>query len=577
MNRIKNIAFWGFIFLLGGWVLYLITGYAETKWIKVDVALSFKVEQGASQAMIVANGIPDTVFLDEQGNGHYTYRTGVKRLKEKSKIRLFSTLGTGKFTFTGVKINSLIYSAEHTGEALNDLFKFNPANVQERSLLPVITSEGLAWNLQNNPYDFISRKELLAPFFTRLFFVRLLIIILVLGAMGFCFRNQLSKLQPKVAQGSLIVIGFILISVFFIFSERTNASHEKRKLAEFPTWAETAFWNYPKKINAWYKDHFPYRTKLPLALNYFKLKYLKQSPTPNSVAVGKNDWFYSSVSDVQDAYKGVTLYSQEELERIQQNIEERRDFVRNNGGEYFLLICPLKHMIYPENLPEMLLPVDKRNKYSQVVEHLKAHSEVPVIELYPMLMDAKRKKELYYATDTHWNQYGAYLAYRSIMEQLNRYFQDSTLSFSPLDFEFEWSVQTHGDLIEQINMPGYFTRNAAAVKRNSWNAKSIVKESYSHLKFHGPPHFWYTNGKAPNKLKIQFYRDSYAVYLIPYFSESFTESSFFWTRTFHADPIINEQPDIFIDESLARFTYFYLEENSSAVKEGAAAFRASLQ
>ncbi len=574
MNRAKNIASWIFILLVGAWFLYLITGYAESKWLKIDIEMSLHVEGGAPSASIIVHGAMDSIFLDEQGIAHYTYTTGIKSLKEKRKIRIFSTRATERFTITKLKISSPIMEANYSGLGLKDLFKFNPANVQERSLLPQVSPDGISWNLEQNPYDIISRKELFAPLFTRLILARILLISLLLSGIFSLIKTFIPTLQSAVFKSSWIVLGYVLISVFFLFSERTNATHEKRKLAEFPTWAETAFWSYPKKINAWYKDRFPYRTTLPVTLNYLKLKYLRQSPIPNSVAVGKKDWFFSSDWDVLEAYNGVDLYTPDELRQIKQNIEDRRDFVQGNGGEYFLMICPLKHMIYPENLPEKLLPVRSENRYMQIIEYLKTHSSVRILELYPVLMNAKEKKELYYATDTHWNQYGAYLAYRSMMEQLNYHLSDSSNRLTPLNFEFEWSVQTHGDLTEQMNLASYFTRNSATVQRSSWYAKAVVKKSYKELEFHGPPHFWYTNKEAPNKLKIQFYRDSYAVYLIPYLSETFEESSFFWTRTFHAEPIINEKPDIFIDESLARFMYFYLEDNPPAVKKGAAAFRA---
>ncbi|MFN8387050.1 MAG: hypothetical protein U0X92_11595 [Anaerolineales bacterium] len=56
----------------------------------------------------------------------------------------------------------------------------------------------------------------------------------------------------------------------------------------------------------------------------------------------------------------------------------------------------------------------------QVIAYLRANGKQQVIDLRPALLTAKSERQVYYATDTHWNDYGAYIAYSAIMNELRK-------------------------------------------------------------------------------------------------------------------------------------------------------------
>ncbi|MFN8461674.1 MAG: hypothetical protein U0X93_07900 [Anaerolineales bacterium] len=59
-------------------------------------------------------------------------------------------------------------------------------------------------------------------------------------------------------------------------------------------------------------------------------------------------------------------------------------------------------------------------KVDQVIAYLRANGKQQVIDLRPALLAAKSERQVYYATDTHWNDYGAYIAYSAIMNELRK-------------------------------------------------------------------------------------------------------------------------------------------------------------
>lgn len=57
------------------------------------------------------------------------------------------------------------------------------------------------------------------------------------------------------------------------------------------------------------------------------------------------------------------------------------------------------------------------------------------------------------------------------------------------------------------------------------------------------------------------FRDSFSDALIPYLSEIFNRSSYFWTHSFVPEVILKEKPNIVILETVERYIYNLLIQN----------------
>ena len=88
------------------------------------------------------------------------------------------------------------------------------------------------------------------------------------------------------------------------------------------------------------------------------------------------------------------------------------------------ILVPDKSTVYPEHLPPSVTRVHPQSRLEQLLEYLSKHSDVPVVDLRRAMLAAKRQRSVYYRTDTHWNGWGEYVAYREIMEAPARHFPE---------------------------------------------------------------------------------------------------------------------------------------------------------
>ena len=66
--------------------------------------------------------------------------------------------------------------------------------------------------------------------------------------------------------------------------------------------------------------------------------------------------------------------------------------------------------------------VNSRSRLDQLVDYMKSHSSVSIIDVRDDLRRAKQVERVYDVTDSHWNSEGGYVAYARIMQALNAWF-----------------------------------------------------------------------------------------------------------------------------------------------------------
>lgn len=138
------------------------------------------------------------------------------------------------------------------------------------------------------------------------------------------------------------------------------------------------------------------------------------------VLVGEDGWLvYTAEGDIED-YQKVELFTQEELAYFQKNLDALSERYAQRGITLLVVIAPNKNTIYPERVPDAVPVVGAVSKLDQTVNYLRANGNTQLIDLRPALLAAKAEREIYYATDTHWNDYGAYVAYSAIMSELKK-------------------------------------------------------------------------------------------------------------------------------------------------------------
>ncbi len=369
----------------------------------------------------------------------------------------------------------------------------------------------------------------------------------------------------------------------------TAALDEKRTLAKLPAWEWKwkSIAEFPSKFADYYSDNYGFRPILVRTYNIIMTRYVKNVDR-NNVLFGRDNWLYWSGGDALDQYRSVAPLSEKDLHKMAVIMQERQSFCERMGARYFLVIVPDKHTIYPEFLPEWMSKANAKSHVDQIVEYLRAHTTVTVIDLRDAMMEAKKyaqenlKTEAYFKTDTHWNELGAFFGYREIMKRIAQWFP----ALRPMElseFNLKNITVKGGDLAILAGLKDQYSFTSVSLEpKTPFSAKKIIdvgefykdhfpklvlNEKTVHMDF---GIFAMETGKTSLPRAVMF-RDSFSSWLVPYLSEHFSRIIYYWVihetdkYDFYSDIVAHERPAIVINE-MAERTLVQMHENTPEVK-----------
>ena len=164
------------------------------------------------------------------------------------------------------------------------------------------------------------------------------------------------------------------------------------------------------------------RTKL-IALNTELTSLLTGGTYMEStqVLLGKNDWlFYKTELDGHPVwdYMGINHFTEEELAAIADNLTQTRDYFENERGiDFYIMALPNKEIVYEEYMPDTIARVDEVSRAEQVAEYIWANTDLTYVFPKQAMLDAKEEYQIYYKTDTHWNQVGAFVGIQEMFKE----------------------------------------------------------------------------------------------------------------------------------------------------------------
>jgi hypothetical protein len=342
----------------------------------------------------------------------------------------------------------------------------------------------------------------------------------------------------------LVIICLPGIGSLFGLDRGFNRSQDREQLARFP--ALTLDWTsahaFPDAFSRYFEDNFAFRPRLVEWQSVLRFKVLDVSPS-SVVVKGRDGWLFYWDDGAPEDYTNATPFTHDELETWQRTLEGTRDWLAARGIAYLFVIAPDKHVIYPEYMPVSIRPVHGKSRIDQLVTHLGAHSTVDVLDLRPVLLGAKTSERIYQRTDTHWNDRGAFIAYRQILQRLAPWLRGTR----PMDrsmFEAR-EVQTSGlDLAGMLGLTDALREEDLRLVRRDPAAARVVEPLN--------PARMATERRGATLPRAVVFRDSFGSALIPFLSEHFSRTLYLWQPDFDPEVILEEHPDVVIQEWAGR-------------------------
>lgn len=296
-------------------------------------------------------------------------------------------------------------------------------------------------------------------------------------------------------------------------------------------------------------------TNLPgrklLIENFTRLRLKMGDRVFNQALVGKDGWLEYTGGQNLDFFQNNPILSSGERRDLKKNLKILYEELRERNILLVVVIAPNKATIYPDKLPSEIQKIRERSELEMLVNQLGKEGIPVLLDLRPALQEARQRRDIYYRTDTHWNAYGALIAYQEILKSLSK----SYPGLAPNNID-SFTITTNQPSVRDIS---------ALMGTNqlleTGYAIAPIKDDLSWIRYSEGPLAMKIATSSKDKLpKLLMYYDSFGDYLIPLLAPHFSQSTFIFNLSSYPDTLTLKQievtkPDIVIIEFVERYQY----------------------
>lgn len=361
-------------------------------------------------------------------------------------------------------------------------------------------------------------------------------------------RELQQKLRPKIIDKIFLGLFFLLLFIPMTKISHENVSkRENRVLAKFPVLFVENHFNekFTSEFESWFNDRFNGRRKL---IHYHtKLKEPLDNFSQNEwVYYGNEGWLFYKGNNSLDNFQNKTVFSEEELKIVSQYLSDIDNWARQNGKLFYFLIAPDKNKIYGEHITSLRkIRPNKESRANQFIKYLKENTSVKVVYPYQSLLNNKAKGLLYYKQDTHWNDFGSYIAYSELLNVIKK---DHKNIKNIYPSKYKKVLHETGDLSKMINF-------AISKDQSKYLEPEMTNESLCKYQTEDEdPRKGFECKNKSKPLKVVVFRDSFADALTRYLNNTFSFVKYEWRWDITKTDLeyIKNNADIIILETVER-------------------------
>ncbi len=356
----------------------------------------------------------------------------------------------------------------------------------------------------------------------------------------------------------LICLCIIATSALFYCNKETVIKTENRYVTKFPSLPQKISTSEIQKffagLSMFFNDNFPGRAQIiEKTASFFPFAVSPAASSPHSI-LGKDSWLFlgNSYNSTIDKLTGKFRYYNTNNKKF--SLENRFSYYQSiaqktGAGKdaLFFLVAPNKTSIYPEYLPKTIIPASQPFH----IQLLQKMQETGYKIYYPRhdLVQAKQNgKLLYYVTDSHWNNLGAYTAFIKFM---NKFFPQYSDWLNEADFTFKLLPAFQGDIVAIGNYT--FTGQNLQDNYQTFYKGKKLSASPDMVHLHETQISIAENPDAPIQKSVWLIGDSFSGALQPLFQLAFSKVYFCHSSYFEETPAFpSVQADFVVFERVER-------------------------
>lgn len=351
------------------------------------------------------------------------------------------------------------------------------------------------------------------------------------------FGNFIKKYFCAISFCAIILLEVAVMD----HSTRSPSLYDSNGKADIPSYTEA--------YETWINDNIGYRQQLIDLRSIISYKILGFSPS-EQISIGKHGWLFYTGNDNIEIAKGTYPMDWDDYIETASSVQKIKDLLNSQGIDFIIASPCSKVSIYPEYLPGKYDVISTPADYFK--EAIEYCTNVDLIYLKDILLDAKQDGQIYYKTDTHWNYKGALSAYQAIYDflYLRGYVSNS---FPEI---YVKSGQRNGDIgnmmgsesvipDEEDDIIHLSAPSAYVVERGPiYDTLMELKELHNIREIRT-----YRNSTIHGKKLLIFGDSFFEGWNMPeYFAENFSEVTYVWSANIFQDIINACQPDLIIYE-----------------------------
>lgn len=304
---------------------------------------------------------------------------------------------------------------------------------------------------------------------------------------------------------------------------------------------------------AWFDTHFAFRDRFVQGQSWLRYQLLGVSSLA-TVWKGRDGWWFLAADGDVEATLNEPRFTPDELTAFRVTLQHTADFLAARGIAHVFVIAPGKPTIYPEGLPAGLHPRPAPTRTDQLVSELRARSTVTVVDLRDGLLAARGGAEpLFHRTDTHWNDLGAAVGYRQILDALSGRVPQLAPPVGPDGYVLTPVAAGGGDLAWMLGLNFSMAERELHLTPTTPRRARVIEPAGDVKRFAVPRVV--TVVDDPGLPRAVVYRDSFGSALVPFLAEHFSRMVTVWEYDVVPATIREEQPQVVIQQWVGRRLY----------------------